>query len=73
MWILLLILLNTPATVLEHFTTEQACMEVRDRVERDMRKSYPEFDFRVVCAYHERVTPPPTLPAPPVIVPPTPH
>ncbi len=59
MWFLLIVLL-TPlpginrVTVLNTFTTYEACQPERDRIGFEMAESYPhDSDFRIVCEFRE--------------------
>ena len=60
MWLLAIVLLTAPAgisrmTVLNTFTTYEACQPERDRVGFEMAESYPnDSDFRIVCEYQEK-------------------
>lgn len=53
MWVLLMLLLNTPGRyVLNTFETEEACLVERHRVGYEMAAAYPhERDFVIECRY----------------------
>jgi hypothetical protein len=59
MWLLLIILLApvpdlNRMTVLNTFTTYEACKPERDRIGFEMAESYPyENDFRIVCEFRD--------------------
>ncbi len=59
MWLLLIILLITvpgvgQGTVLNTFTSEEACQQERNRIGFEMAESYPdERDFLIVCKFRE--------------------